>query len=63
MNFFFSVEFGRVILRCGYVGINFYFIYFGFVFVNVEEVNIRGEYFEKIEIVLVRGDFFGVSNF
>lgn len=60
---FFSVEPGRVILRRGHVGINFYFIYSGSVFVNVEEVNTRGEHFEKTETVLVRGDSFGVSNF
>lgn len=60
---FFSVEPGRVILRRGHVGINFYFIYSGSVFVNVEEVNTRGDRFEKTETVLVRGDSFGVSNF
>lgn len=54
-----SVEPGRVILRRGHVGINFYFIYSGSVFVNVEEVNTRGEHFEKTETVLVRGDSFG----
>lgn len=62
-NIFFSVEPGRVILRRGHVGINFYFIYSGSVFVNVEEVNTRGDHFEKTETVLVRGDSFGVSNF
>lgn len=57
------MEPGRVILRRGHVGINFYFIYSGSVFVNVEEVNTRGDHFEKTETVLVRGDSFGVSNF
>ena len=57
---FFSVEPGRVILRRGHVGINFYFIYSGSVFVNVEDVNTRGEHFEKTETVLARGDSFGV---
>ncbi|XP_022304182.2 uncharacterized protein LOC111111479 isoform X4 [Crassostrea virginica] len=54
-----SVEPGRVILRRGHVGINFYFIYSGSVFVNVEDVNTRGEHFEKTETVLARGDSFG----
>ncbi|XP_033762401.1 cyclic nucleotide-binding domain-containing protein 2-like isoform X2 [Pecten maximus] len=53
------VEHGRVILRRGHVGFNFYFIYSGSVFVNLEDRNIEGEKFEKTETVLVRGDAFG----
>ncbi|XP_060081548.1 cyclic nucleotide-binding domain-containing protein 2-like [Ylistrum balloti] len=54
-----SVEHGRVILRRGHVGFNFYFIYSGSVFVNLEDRNIDGKKFEKTETVLVRGDAFG----
>ncbi|XP_069114237.1 cyclic nucleotide-binding domain-containing protein 2-like [Argopecten irradians] len=53
------VQHGRVILRRGHVGFNFYFIYSGSVFVNLEDRNIDGEKFEKTETVLVRGDAFG----
>ncbi|XP_056008026.1 cyclic nucleotide-binding domain-containing protein 2-like isoform X3 [Ostrea edulis] len=54
-----SVEPGRVILRRGHVGINFYFIYSGSVFVNVEDIDSKGIRFEKTETVLMRGDSFG----
>ncbi|XP_061185806.1 cyclic nucleotide-binding domain-containing protein 2-like [Saccostrea echinata] len=54
-----SVEPGRVILRRGHVGINFYFIYSGSVFVNVDDIDSKGDHFEKTETVLVRGDSFG----
>ncbi|XP_062574782.1 cyclic nucleotide-binding domain-containing protein 2-like [Saccostrea cucullata] len=54
-----SVEPGRVILRRGHVGINFYFIYSGSVFVNVEDIDSKGDHFEKTETVLARGDSFG----
>ncbi|OWF39456.1 Cyclic nucleotide-binding domain-containing protein 2 [Mizuhopecten yessoensis] len=53
------VEHGRVILRRGHVGFNFYFIFSGSVFVNLEDRNIDGEKFEKTETVLLRGDAFG----
>ncbi|OWF39986.1 cyclic nucleotide-binding domain-containing protein 2-like isoform X2 [Mizuhopecten yessoensis] len=53
------VENGRVILRRGHVGFNFYFMYSGSVFVNLEDRNIDGDKFEKTETVLVRGDAFG----
>lgn len=52
----------RVILRKGHVGQNFYFIYSGSVFVNVEDTNAQGEKFVKTEVVLHKGDSFGVSN-
>ena len=60
-HFYFSVEPGRVILRRGHVGFNFYFIFSGSVFVNIEDINIEGKRFEKTETVLARGDSFGVS--
>ncbi|ELT93107.1 hypothetical protein CAPTEDRAFT_85725, partial [Capitella teleta] len=49
----------RVILRRGHVGQNFYFIYSGSVFVNVEDMNAQGEKFVKTEVVLTKGDSFG----
>ncbi|KAK3101866.1 hypothetical protein FSP39_006884 [Pinctada imbricata] len=53
------VEPGRVILRKGHVGFNFYFIYSGSVFVNIQDINIEGKKFEKTETILARGDSFG----
>ena len=44
------------------MGQNFYFIYSGSVFVNVEDVNAQGEKFVKTEVVLSKGDAFGVSQ-
>ncbi|XP_064648020.1 cyclic nucleotide-binding domain-containing protein 2-like [Lineus longissimus] len=54
-----SVDAKRVILRKGHVGVNFYFIYSGSVFVNVEDVNAKGEKFIKTEVTLTKGDSFG----
>ncbi|KAK3589034.1 hypothetical protein CHS0354_007982 [Potamilus streckersoni] len=54
-----SVESGRIVLRKGHVGQNFYFIHSGSVFVNVDDVNIYGESFVKTEVVLKTGDSFG----
>ena len=51
----------RVILRKGHIGHNFYFIYSGSVFVNIEETDNAGEMFSKTEAVLSKGDSFGVS--
>lgn len=51
----------RVILRKGHVGQNFYFLYSGSVFVNVEDINAQGEKFVKTEVVLSKGDSFGVG--
>ncbi|VDI21961.1 Hypothetical predicted protein [Mytilus galloprovincialis] len=53
------VKSGRVILRRGHVGFNYYFIYSGSVFVNIEDVNIDGNKFDRTVSVLVRGDAFG----
>ena len=50
----------RVILRKGHVGQNFYFIYSGSVFINVDDTNVQGEKFVKTEVVLTKGDSFGV---
>ncbi|KAL3831842.1 hypothetical protein ACJMK2_023541 [Sinanodonta woodiana] len=54
-----SVESGRIVLRKGHVGQNFYFIHSGSVFVNVDDVNINGESFVKTEVILKTGDSFG----
>ena len=51
---------GRIILRQGHVGVNFYFIYSGSVFVNINDTNMYGNQFVKTEAVLKRGDSFGV---
>ena len=50
----------RVILRKGHIGQNFYFIFSGSVFVDIEEKNNAGEMFNKTEAVLSKGDSFGV---
>ncbi|ESP03204.1 hypothetical protein LOTGIDRAFT_171689 [Lottia gigantea] len=50
---------GRVILRKGHVGYNFYFVFSGSAFVNVEDVNSSGEKFVKTEAVVKKGDSFG----
>ncbi len=56
----FSVEAQRIILRKGHVGQNFYFIYSGSVFVNLQEKLENGDIFVKTEAVLSKGDSFGV---
>ncbi|KAK6165421.1 hypothetical protein SNE40_022350 [Patella caerulea] len=50
---------GRVILRKGHIGYNFYFVFSGSAFVNVEEVDSAGETFVKTEAVVKKGDSFG----
>ena len=52
----------RVILRKGHIGVNFYFIYSGSVFINVEETSSTGAKFVRTETVLHHGDSFGVSD-
>nr|KAI8768552.1 cyclic nucleotide-binding domain-containing protein 2 [Biomphalaria glabrata] len=53
------VEEGRVVLKSGHVGINFYFIYSGSVFVNSEDVTVDGNRFMRTVALLCRGDSFG----
>ncbi|PVD29449.1 hypothetical protein C0Q70_08700 [Pomacea canaliculata] len=50
---------GRIVLRRGHVGHNFYFIYSGSVFVNVQDIDSEGQPFIKTEAVLGMGDSFG----
>ena len=57
----FSVGESRIILRRGHIGHNFYFIYSGSVFVNVQDTDSDGVPFIKTEAILGRGDSFGVS--
>ena len=49
-----------MILRKGHVGQNFYFLYSGSVFVNVDDVTASGQVFSKTQVVLYKGDSFGV---
>ena len=56
----FSIKSGRVVLRQGHVGQNFYFLFNGSVFVNIDDVDAKGNKFSKTEAVLGRGDSFGV---
>ena len=58
----FRVAERRVILRQGHVGQNFYLVYSGSVFVNVDDVTSSGDRFTKTEAVLSRGDSFGVNS-
>ncbi|KAL5006881.1 hypothetical protein ScPMuIL_015687 [Solemya velum] len=51
-----SVAPGRVVLRQGHVGHNFYFIYSGSVFINIQEGE---DSFPQTETVLFHGDSFG----
>ncbi|XP_012939886.1 cyclic nucleotide-binding domain-containing protein 2 [Aplysia californica] len=53
------VEEQRVVLRRGHVGLNFYFIYSGSVFVNYEDCTQDGKPFVRTVAVLSRGDSFG----
>ena len=59
---YFSVTSGRIILRQGHVGINFYFLYAGSVFVNIDDTDIQGNHFVKTEVILNKGDSFGVTE-
>ncbi|XP_074659054.1 cyclic nucleotide-binding domain-containing protein 2-like [Tubulanus polymorphus] len=54
-----SVDAGRVILRENHVGLSFYFIYSGSVFVNVSDVTNSGEHFVTTEKILTQGESFG----
>lgn len=57
------VEHPRVVLRKGHIGVSFYFIFAGSVFVNVEELLTKtGHVMWHTAITLYRGDSFGVSN-
>lgn len=50
-------------LRKGHIGVSFYFIFSGSVFVNVEELLTKtGHVMWHTAITLYRGDSFGVSN-
>ena len=51
----------RIVLRRGHIGHNFYFVYSGSVFVNVQDTDSDGVQFIKTEAILGRGDSFGVS--
>ncbi|KAH9499293.1 hypothetical protein Btru_003637 [Bulinus truncatus] len=53
------VEEGRVVLKSGHVGLNFYFIYSGSVFVNSEDVSVEGNRFMRTVAILSRGESFG----
>ena len=57
----FSVGESRIVLRRGHIGHNFYFVYSGSVFVNVQDTDSDGVQFIKTEAILGRGDSFGVS--
>nr|XP_006817128.1 PREDICTED: cyclic nucleotide-binding domain-containing protein 2-like [Saccoglossus kowalevskii] len=55
-----SIESRRVVLRKGHVGLCFYFIYSGSVFVNTEEIHPTTKaVFTKTEAILTKGDSFG----
>lgn len=55
------VEHPRVVLRKGHIGVSFYFIFSGSVFVNVEELLTKtGHVMWHTAITLHRGDSFGV---
>ena len=61
--FRFRVEHPRVVLRKGHIGVSFYFIFSGSVFVNVEELLVKtGHVMWHTAVTLQRGDSFGVSN-
>ena len=52
----------RVVLRKGHIGVSFYFIFSGSVFVNVEEFLERtGHVMWRTAVILERGDSFGVG--
>ena len=58
----YRVEHPRVVLRKGHIGVSFYFIFSGSVFVNVEELLTKtGHVMWHTAITLHRGDCFGVS--
>ena len=52
---------GRIVLKNGHVGLNFYFIYSGSVFVNQEDETKQGRVFSRTVATLCRGDSFGVG--
>ena len=52
-----------MVLRKGHIGVSFYFIFSGSVFVNVEELLVKtGHVMWHTTVTLQRGDSFGVSN-
>ncbi|RUS74029.1 hypothetical protein EGW08_018203 [Elysia chlorotica] len=53
------VEEGRIVLKNGHIGLNFYFIYSGSVFVNQEDETRGGRVFSRTVATLSRGDSFG----
>lgn len=53
------IEEGRIVLKNGHVGLNFYFIYSGSVFVNQEDETKQGRVFSRTVATLTRGDSFG----
>ena len=62
LNCTYSVQAPRIILRKGHVGRNYYIIFSGSVFVNVEDKNTFGDEFVKTETILSQGDAFGVNS-
>lgn len=61
--FLHRVEHPRVVLRKGHIGVSFYFIFSGSVFVNVEELLTKtGHVMWHTAITLNRGDSFGVMT-
>ena len=57
------MEHPRVVLRKGHIGVSFYFIFSGSVFVNVEELLTKtGHVMWHTAITLNRGDSFGVMT-
>ena len=52
----------RTILRKGHIGQNFYFVFSGSVFVNVEEEGPDGKRLIRTDAILTKGDSFGVCS-
>ncbi|XP_013387720.1 cyclic nucleotide-binding domain-containing protein 2 [Lingula anatina] len=57
-----SIDPQRVVLRNGHVGQQFYIIYSGSVFVNLDETTITGEKIVRTEAILGRGESFGEQS-
>ena len=63
LNLLFSCEKGRVLVRQGHDGYNFYFVYSGSAFVQKEKVDEQtGKKQLVTENVIDQGACFGVSN-
>lgn len=59
---YFRIKYPRVILRKGHIGLAFYFIFSGAVFINIEGLHVEtSEVVYKTVSILQRGDAFGVS--